>query len=80
MGLQPMKRLLYTWFGNYYALFGLSKLIGHIYAVWGGDWSMALYELSTGNLIIIPAFCWCMGCSKVNMPKVTVTSKRPTLH
>ena len=61
-----MKRLLYIWFGNYYALFRLSEFIGHMYAVWGGDWSMALYELSTGDLTIIPAFCWCMGYSELN--------------
>ena len=67
MGLQPIKRLLYTWFGNCYALFGLCELIGHIYAVWGWDWSMTLYELSTGDLTIIPAFCWCMGYSELNL-------------
>ena len=66
MGLQPMKRLLYTWFGNCHALFGLSELLGHMYAVWGWDWNMALYELSTGNLTIIPAFYWCMGLTELN--------------
>ena len=66
MGLKPMKRLLYTWFGNCYTLFGLSELLGHMYAVWGWDWSMALYELSTGDLTIIPAFCWCVGLPELN--------------
>ena len=36
-----MKRLLYTWFVNFYALFALSTLLGHMYAVWGWDWNMA---------------------------------------
>ena len=35
VGLKPMKRLLYSWFGNFYALFGLSELLGHMYALWG---------------------------------------------
>ena len=63
-----MKRLLYTWFGNFYTLFGLSALLGHMYAVWGWDWSMAIYELSTGDLTIIPAFCWCMGLTELLPP------------
>ena len=66
MGFKPMKRLLYTWFGNCYALFGLSELLGHMYAVWGWDWSMALIELSKGDVTIIPAFCWCMGLTELN--------------
>ena len=61
-----MKRLLYTWFGNCYALFGLSELLGHMYAVWGWDWTMAFYELIIGDLTIIPAFCWCMGLTELN--------------
>ena len=36
-GLKPMKRLMYTWFDNCSDLFALSKLIGHMYAVWGWD-------------------------------------------
>ena len=28
-----MKRLQYTWFDNCYALFGLSELLGHLYAL-----------------------------------------------
>ena len=55
-GLKPMKKLLYTWFDNCYALFGLSELLGHMYAVWGWDWSTALIESSTGDLTIISAF------------------------
>ena len=58
MSFKPMKRLLYTWFSNCYAWFGLSELIGHMYAMYGWDWSMAFYELCTGDLTIIPAFCW----------------------
>ena len=61
-----MKKLLYTWFANCYALFGLSELIDHMYAVWGWDWSMAFYELCTGDRTIIPAFCWCMGLTELN--------------
>ena len=34
VGLKPMKKLLYTWFGNCYAIFGLSKFLGHMYALW----------------------------------------------
>ena len=57
MGFKPMKRILFTWFDNYYALFGLSELLGHMYAVWGWDWSVAFYELSIGDTTIMPAFC-----------------------
>ena len=66
MGFKPIKRLLYTWFNNYYTLFGLSELMGYIYTVWGWDWSMAFYELHTGDIIIIPSFCWCMEYSELN--------------
>ena len=31
---------------------------GHMYAVWGWDWIMALIKLITCDVTIIPAFCW----------------------
>ena len=34
MGFKPIKRLPYTLFENFYALFGMNELLGHIYAVW----------------------------------------------
>ena len=46
MGLQAMKRLLCTWFGNCHALFGLSELLGHMFTVWEWDWNMALYAFA----------------------------------
>ena len=52
---------MYTWFGNFYATFRLSKVLGYMYAFWEGDWSMVLIELSTGDVTIIPAFYWCIG-------------------
>ena len=42
VGLKAMKRLMYTWFSNCYVPFWLSELLGHMYALWGWDWSMAL--------------------------------------
>ena len=67
MELKPIKRLLYAWFGNFYALFELIEFLGYMYALWACDWIMAFYKLSTGAITIIPAFFWCMGLTELNL-------------
>ena len=49
-------------------------MLGHMYALWGWDWSMALIKSSTGNVTIIPAFCWCMGLTELNWTELNWTT------
>ena len=42
---------------------------------------MAFYELCTGDLTIIPAFCWCMGLTELNWTTLHYTTLHyTTLH